>query len=137
VNYPVKEILRNIFSVVAGVLSALATIIPCVILSWEFSYKDGNIQEDFNILTFLISSIGIIGGAILGGYITAKISTRKDIIHILLTGIILSVLYLASGDFKINYLRTKEILILLLPIPIVSLGGFIGIKQKQKSIQII
>lgn len=135
-SYSAKEILRNFFSVVAGVISALVIIIPCVILSWTFSYADGSIQDDFNILTFLISTIVIISGAILGGYITAKISTRKDTIHILLTGVMLSLLYLAAGNFKLHYFTKKEIISLLLPIPFVSLGGFIGIKNKQKSKQI-
>lgn len=119
-------------SVVAGVLIALVIIIPSVIFSWKFSYEDGNIQEDFRVLTFLISTSGMICGMLLGGYVTAKVSTRKDIIHILITGIILSLLYLASGDFKLHYFSKKEILILLSPIPIVSLGGFWGIKSKQK-----
>ena len=132
-SYPVKEIIRNFFSVVAGVIVALVIIIPSVIFSWRFSYEDGNIQEEFHLLTFLISSIGIIGGMLAGGYVTAKVSTRRDTIHILITGLILSLLYLASGDFKLNYFTKKEILILLLPIPIVSLGGFWGIKSKQKS----
>ena len=119
-------------SVVAGVLVALVIIIPSVILSWKFSYVDGNIQEDFNILTFLFSTGGMICGMLLGGYVTAKVSTRRDIIHILITGIILSLLYLASGDFKLQYFTKKELLILLSPIPIVLLGGFWGIKSKQK-----
>lgn len=131
-SYPVKEIIRNFMSVVAGVLIALVIIIPSVIFSWKFSYEDGNIQEDFRVLTFLISTSGMICGMLLGGYVTAKVSTRKDIIHILITGIILSLLYLASGDFKLHYFSKKEILILLSPIPIVSLGGFWGIKSKQK-----
>ena len=136
-SYLVKEIVRNFLSVVAGVMAALVIIIPCVIFSWRYSYKDGSIQEDFYILTFLISTIGIIFGIFLGGYVTAKISTRRDKIHTLITGIILSLLYLASGDFKLHYFTNKEILIILMPIPIVLLGGFWGIKSKQKLKKII
>ncbi len=136
-SYPVKEILRNFLSVVAGVIAALAIIVPFLIISWKYSYKDGNIQEHFNILTFLISTSGIICGMLAGGYVTAKVSTRRHIIHILITGIILSLLYLASGDFKLHYFTKKEILILLLPIPIVLLGGFWGIKSKQKLKKVI
>ena len=98
-SYPVNEILRNFFSVVAGVTLALVIIIPSALFAAFLNNPDSAIPTSQEILSTLLLISGIVAGCMLGGYTTVKVSTRKDIIHAFITGIVLTFLYALLNDF--------------------------------------
>jgi len=133
-SYPAKEILRNFFSVVAGVISALAIIIPIGLIAGFLSFSDESIPKTQTIISTVLLIAGPVAGCILGGYTTVKVSTRKDIIHAIITGMVLTFLYAWVNDFEYDW-RYPEIGIAYMGfIPTVLMGAIIGIKQKRKLI---
>ena len=128
-SYPVNEILRNFFSVVAGVTLALVIIIPSALFAAFLNNPDSAIPTSQEILSTLLLISGIVAGCILGGYTTVKVSTRKDIIHAFITGIVLTILYALENEFDWRYPDTGIAYVGF--IPIVMIGGIIGVRKKR------
>ncbi|MFZ1313857.1 MAG: hypothetical protein WAR38_13405, partial [Chitinophagaceae bacterium] len=66
-SYPVNEILRNFFSVVAGVTLALVIIIPSALFAAFLNNPDSAIPTSQEILSTLLLISGIVAGCMLGG----------------------------------------------------------------------
>jgi hypothetical protein len=101
-KYPAREIGKNILSVVAGVVIALIIIIPLGLLSAILSFSDGRIPKSQQIFSEIILIGGIALGSLIGGYTAAKISTRNDLSHAIITGVILTFLYGLASNFEFN-----------------------------------
>ncbi len=130
-GYPAKEIFRNILSVVAGVLIALVIILSIGLVAVLLSFSDSRIPRYQAILSDVLLIGGSVLGCLIGGYYTAKISTRKDIVHGICTGIVLTLLYALVNDFEFD-LRYPDIGIIYFGIiPVVLIGIFIGNKKKK------
>lgn len=130
-SYPVKEIIRNFFSVVAGVLIALIVIIPIGLIAGLLVFSDAAIPKSQEILSTLLLFAGFVAGCLLGGYTTVKISTRKDLIHAFITGIVLTFLYAWVNDFEFDWRYPDTGIAYAGFIPIVMIGGIIGVRKKR------
>ncbi len=130
-GYSANKIWRNFFSVVAGVLIALVIIFPIGLIAGLLSFSDSRIPKAQEVFSDALLIGGAVLGCIISGYYTAKISTRKDIVHGICSGIVLTLLYALVNDFKFN-LRYPDIGIAYFGIiPAVLIGVFIGIKKKK------
>jgi len=131
-SYPAKEIIRNIFSVVAGVMIALAIIIPIGLLGGLLNFSDTAIKKSQSIISTVLLIAGPVAGCILGGYTTVKVSTRKDIIHAFITGLVLTFLYAWVNDFEFDWRFPDMGIAYLGFVPTVLAGAIIGIRKKKK-----
>lgn len=101
-----KDTLRNVLSVVAGVLTGAAffMLAGLILLLVGFSkIKRDNTEAEMNSITagFSISILLIIAVCgFLGGFVTARISTRKDMAHGLITGLVMSFLLAYISEFN-------------------------------------
>ncbi len=130
-SYPVKEIIRNFFSVVGGVLIALIVVIPIGLIAGLLVFSDATIPKSQEILSTLLLLAGFVAGSLLGGYTTVKISTRRDLIHAFITGIVLTFLYAWVNDFELNWQYPDTGIAYVGVIPIVMIGGIIGVRKKR------
>lgn len=133
-----REILRNFLSVVAGVLTgaALFMVAGFVLLLIGFSgmqrdMDDGDIAKAVNrISLFFLAAIFIC--SFLGGYVTARISTRRDRVHGAITGVVMAILLAYISDFSFE----KEVLInYVLTIGGAMLGAWVAVKVKKRKDQ--
>ena len=133
-NYQVPELLRNFFSVVAGVIAAFAVLISLVaflmftgIIDWGFeSITTGDDTTPKISFAFSVSI-----AALSGGYTTAKISTRSNWVHINLTAIIIFLLAFFTDEFDLGYHMYWKYAFLLLIIPFALLGGYLGLRSER------
>lgn len=130
-SYPVNEILRNFFSVVAGVTLALVFIIPVALFAALLNNPDSSIPTSQEILPTLLLISGIVAGCMLGGYTTVKVSTRRDLIHAFITGIVLTFLYALVNDFEFDWRYQDTGIAYVGFIPVVMIGGIIGARKKR------
>lgn len=129
-SYPVKEIIRNFFSVVAGVLIALIVVIPIGLIAGLLVFSDAAIPKSQEILSTFLLFAGFVAGSLLGGYTTVKISTRRDLIHAFITGIVLTFLYAWVNDFEFDWRYPDTGIAYAGFIPIAMIGGIIGVRKK-------
>jgi hypothetical protein len=128
--------LRNIFSVIAGVLTAslLFGIGGLILLITQLNKIKGHGEEtDVESIasSFTLFSVGIIIIAMVtGAFITVKISTRKDLAHGLITEAVCCLLFAYITEFDI----TADTIVLYLTIMLgAAAGTFIGIRTKRKN----
>jgi uncharacterized membrane protein len=136
-SYSTNEKIRNVFAVVAGVMiaSILFTLALLILLLYIASQAKGhgetsdfeNLSKYFGLISYLIIFIC----CFTGGFITVKISTRKDIIHGAITGIVLTVLMIYFSDFDFS---NEAVINYLVMIPFTLLGTLLAIKLKRKQI---
>ena len=130
-----KQTGRNVFSVVAGVLtsSALFMLAGLIMLLFIASKAKGHGEEsDLGKLSGGIDIAAIITTFIccaLGGYVTGRISTKNDLIHGGITAVVLIFLLAYISEFKFT---STDILNYLLIIPFTLTGTFLAIRMKKK-----
>ncbi|MDZ4795266.1 MAG: hypothetical protein SGI83_13380 [Bacteroidota bacterium] len=130
-----KQTGRNIFSVVAGVLtsSALFMLAGLVLLLFIASKAKGHGEEsDFGKYSDGIDMAAIITmffSCSLGGFVTGKISTKNDLIHGVITAAVLIFLLTYISEFKFT---NTDILNYLLIIPFTLTGTFLAIRMKKR-----
>lgn len=131
-----KQIIRNILSVVTGVLiaAALFSLAVLVMLLTIASKVKGHGEEtDLDSIAKVFDAVSFIVIFIccfIGGYITGRISTTKDMIHGTITGIVLAVLLAYSTDFDTS---TEAIVYYLVILPFTLIGTLVAIRQKRKN----
>lgn len=128
--------LRNIFSVIAGVLTAslLFGIGGLILLLTQLNKIKGheeetdveNIASSFTIFSILI----IVFAMIIGALVTVKISTRKDLAHGLITGAVCCVLFAYITEFDIT---ADSIVLYLIILSGAAAGTFIGMRTKKRN----
>ncbi len=126
-QYPTKEKVQNVMSVMAGVSAGFLLVFLLnifLLLTMASSSRDSVSLENNSLFKILAVTI-IVASCLAAGFITAKISTRSTFIHVLLTGIVLLLVMLGIADFDWNSLSTVDWLGLLLTIPCTLLGGYI------------
>jgi hypothetical protein len=128
---------RNIFSVVAGVItsSLLFMLAGLIMLLFIASKAKGHGEEsDFEKTTDTIS-IGMIAAlficCLLGGFVTGRISTKSDVIHGSITGGVLIFLLAYISSFSFN---GSDIINYLLIIPFTLAGTFLAMRMKKRKV---
>ncbi len=130
-DYPLKEIVRNFLSVVAGVIIALVIIIPSTIFATLMVFSDGTVPKSQQVISTALTIGAIAAGCITGGYLTVKISTRKDWVHTIITGLVLTCLLALVNDFEFDW-RYPDVGIFYFGIlPAVLIGAWAGIRKKK------
>ena len=124
-EYSTKEKTQNILSVVMGVLTGFVLIsLLNLILLLTMATSSRYDESPENSSSFKILAVAtIVASCLAAGFVTAKISTRKTFIHVLLTGIVLLLIMLGIADFKWKDFSTTDWLGLLLTVPCTILGG--------------
>jgi hypothetical protein len=124
-DYPTREMIGNFLSVVFGVVAA---IIIGVGLSF-FCLLIGLFDD---IIVGLISLVTVLAMAsFIGGYTTAKNSTRKDKLHVIITTLVSVILFLEENGFGFTKFSFEECLLSADIIVFTLLGGWIAIKHKK------
>ncbi len=130
-----KEIIRNIFSVVAGVLvsSALYMLFGLILLIFIASKVKGHGEESgfekISTTLDIASTIALLICCLLGGFVTGSLSTRKDMAHGAITAVISTILLASINDFEFN---TPSIINYLVAILATLFGTSLAIKLKKK-----
>jgi putative membrane protein (TIGR04086 family) len=135
-QYPTKEKVQNIMSVMAGVSAGflLVFLLNLFLLLVMASSSRDSISPENNGLFKIFALAIIFVSCLAAGFITAKISTRSTFIHVLLTGIVLLLIMLGIADFDWKGLSTVDWLGLLLTIPCTLLGGYIVTRKLNSEI---
>jgi hypothetical protein len=139
-NYPLREILRNFFSVVAGVLLVFSILFlfsssffkPGVFPPLEGAYpaRYAVLYESYYQKHAWIEIGALIAGFFIGGLVASLISTRKNLLHALLVPVVVLCFYYS--------IIGREIVALALPlwmfISLLSwkLSEWIKYKRKRK-----
>lgn len=134
-EYSAKEKTQNILSVVMGVLTGFVLISVLnliLLLTMASSSRDDDSLENSSLFKILTVT-AIIISCLVAGFATAKISIRKTFIHVLLTGIVLSLVIAGIGDFKWKDYSATDWLGLLLTAPCTILGGLREIRKQSAS----
>ena len=130
-----KQLGRNIFSVVAGVLtSSVLFMLAGLILLLFIASKAKRHGEESDLGKF---SNGIDIAAIitmfvccsLGGFVTGKISTKNDLIHGSITAVVLIFLLAYISDFKFT---STDAINYLLIIPFTLAGTVLAMRMKKR-----
>lgn len=130
-----KEIVRNIFSVVAGVLvsAALYMLFGLILLLFIASKAKGHDEESgldkISTTLDIASLIALLVCCLLGGYATGRISTKKDMAHGAITAVISSILLASINNFEFN---KESIVYYLVSIVATLFGTALAIKLKKK-----
>ncbi|MFM9909306.1 MAG: hypothetical protein ACKVOW_08155 [Chitinophagaceae bacterium] len=132
-NYSAKELLKNFFSVLAGVVIAFAILISlAAFLLFADIIPAGHTRtNEQDLLVAEISfAISIIIASVAAGYSTAKISTRQNWLHIIIAGIVFMVFLWYTHEFDFGFSDTWSYTFLLLVLPFTLLGGYFGLRKK-------
>ncbi len=130
-----KEIVRNIFSVVAGVLvsAALYMLFGLILLIFIASKVKGHGEESgfekISTTLDIISILALFICCLLGGYVTGIISTKKDMTHGVIAAIISSILLASINNFEFN---KESIVYYLVSILATMFGTSLASKLKKK-----
>jgi cation transport ATPase len=132
-RHQAKEISRNIFSMMLGVITAVVIFIPLSILSLVFGglipFGDDPAANQFVYIVVLIS---VFISSTIGGYITGLFSEKNNLLYSTITGITLAIIYFLSDDFKIND-KVFYSIVLIIIIPSVLLGNYLANRNKAKA----
>ena len=134
-DYPAKEIIRNFLSILSGVLVALLLVILINLILLFMNLEmigDASVSSAKEIRYYIFVAISIAISSGVGGYITAKISTRNDVFHIIITGIVLVLLKLIADNFDFSIYDIYERIFLFVIFPFALIGGYWGIKNKNQ-----
>lgn len=133
-SYPAKEILKNFLSVLAGVSMALIIMVPVVLFAGLMVLSDASVPKPQEIISTILLIFGITAGCITGGYTTAKISTRNDLTHTFITGLLLTFLYALVNDFEFDWRYFDIGMAYFGFVPVVMIGGMLGVKIKRSTL---
>lgn len=132
-NYPAKEMLKNFFSVLAGVIIAFAILISLtafLLFADIIPAGNGKPNEQDLLVAEISFAISIIIASISAGYSTAKISTRRNWLHIIITGTVFLVFLWYTHEFDFGFSDTWRYIFFLLVLPFTLLGGYFGLRKK-------
>lgn len=114
------------FASLVGILAAVATDMYHL----STSEMEARLQSPSSILAMIIIGLAF---TVLGGYVAGRVSSTHEVIHGLIVGAISLLIGLASfGSLPLWY----DIVSLVVVIPCGMLGGWIAVKNRQRSQQV-
>ncbi len=132
-NYPAKELIKNFFSVLAGVIIALAILISLsafLLFADIIPTANGKPNEQDLLVAEISFAISIIIASISAGYSTAKISTRQNWLYIIIAGAVFLTFLWYTNEFDFGFSDTWRYSFFLLVLPCTLLGGYFGLRKK-------
>lgn len=139
--YPIGEFIRNIFSVIAGVLvffGLLYAAMPLFNDVYERMYQSDSVNSAQVVSGIYLALFFAI--VLACGLLTGLIATRRKVLHAFITGCVLVVLYiLAVGkDIKWNTIKNStEALLVNIAVPAIFLvatlvGGWLSLVFRRR-----
>ncbi len=124
-RHPTKEKIRNVLSVIAGIIIGVATIfLGTLVLALVMAHFSSDDVSFENTRLYKIFAVAIaITGFLITGYVTAKTAIQNAFILIFLTGIILLLTMLCIANFDWKEFSFVDWLELVLIIPCTLVGG--------------
>lgn len=126
---------RNIFSVIAGVLSSVILFLLAGLIFLLFIAskakghgEESNLEKDSDPISIGIIITTFICCAV-GGFVTGKISTKNDLIHGSITAIVLFFLQAYISEFKF---ASNELINYLVILPFTLAGTLLAIRMKKE-----
>lgn len=100
-NYPSKDRIQNFLSLVVGIFSGflLIFLLNFILLLTMASSSRDDVSPENSSMFKILGVVTIVLSCLIAGFVTARISTRKTFIHVLLTGIVLVVIISGIADF--------------------------------------
>lgn len=143
--YPIGERIRNIFSVIVGVLiffGLLFAVMPLFNKAYNQLYSDDSITSAQLVSGIYLAVFFLI--MIICGLLTGLIATRRKVLHAFFTGCVLVILYylVVGKDIKWEaVMNSTETLLINLSVPAIMLigpmaGGWISLAFKRKKKEI-
>jgi hypothetical protein len=143
-SYPFGEKLRNLVSVVAGVvlffvlLFSLFPLFEGINSNWQVNSAAATVRAVSTAIILALLLLLAMGFA--AGFLAFIISTRKGLIHAFITGLVLCVLYMLAVGKDVPWGRvlqntTDAIINLSVPVLLIAgplLGGWAASKIKRK-----
>jgi putative membrane protein (TIGR04086 family) len=126
-SYPLTEIAWNVFSVIAGVLAGIGICFLFYLLAEIFA-RDIPLRTALWI--FVIPCI--LAAPVLAGFTASILSTRRDVIHAIITGLICAIIVFLEfsegpSDGDIGFWAT-----LYWIVAGGWIGGMLGVRKKRK-----
>ena len=126
-SYPVKEIVINFLSVVAGVFTGYFLFIFSGLLGYGvLNITKGPLEDIFSAGLYLVFP------AFGTGYVTAVISTRYDKINITVAGLVLALVFVPGLQHDLSLKNYKEWTLSIVIVILTIISGLIGIYLKKK-----
>lgn len=129
-SYINSKVGTNILAIFTGIVAALMILIPFGILAALIGFSFGEIQESRAILSDCLLLLAVSLGSFLGGNFTAKNSSGKSIIPVIITSLGIIGLGLLLNNFNFQYISTIEIISLIGITPLTLLGGYLFLRNK-------
>jgi multisubunit Na+/H+ antiporter MnhG subunit len=95
----------------------------------NIGYGDDSISSEILRIVSLVAVIGI--ASFVGSYTTAKNSTRKDKLHVIITALVLLILFLKENVPDLTEFSFEEYLLSVDIFIFTLFGGWIAIKHKK------
>ncbi len=126
-----SDLKSDVLAIITGAVVGVIVFIPIFIVALLFMglipFGD---NETANKLTYIVGIVVIIISSYFAGYITGILSQRNNLLNSSITGILLSLVYCFSTDFRIN--DTLYFWIAVLIIPPSTVAGAYYPKEKKK-----
>jgi hypothetical protein len=130
-----RRALKTILSVLGGTTTAIAAgliLLLLFIASGLFGWTDGGeYAKRLEITTTISLILSITISSFLGGYVTARISSYKDKVDIILTAFVLLAIIIIANDFDFSSYFLEDFLYLAAVPVFVLIGGLVGLRQKK------
>lgn len=131
-NYLPKLTAGDYLTIAIGAVAGFVSFTIVFTLLELFSDKRReSIEEDFRMPVLVAAIIG----CLVAGYTTATISTRIQLTKSVITGIVLLFIWLIVHNFSFPYNLEAEKISAFLILPASFLGGWWGLKRKQRKTQ--
>ncbi len=131
----VTEILKNILSVIAGVGAGILVFfaIGLFLFFSGIGWRDKEYIRSVDTYWFIGQILMILLSTVIAGVTTARISSRKNFLYPLITGISLLLLLMLLNDFEFDFRNFATGIAYLVVIPL-TLGGAFMIMRSLKKI---
>lgn len=133
-GYPPKEFARNILAVVSGALITIVILYSLLgFLLFTDVYKiDEKPEEGESAMTAYASlALAIALASATGAYITAKLSTRNDWLHVTIAALATIAFALFTNELELGLSEQNKYLYLSLILPFALFGGWLGMRKKR------
>lgn len=124
-DYRVKEIFRNLLAIATGAIIAFLLFAFFSLFGYALLSISGTWYGYVVMILIYLMTTGI------AGYVTAIISTRKDIFNVIITGLVLILMLLINNNFSFDS-TIEEWLIFYCILLLTFAGGLLGIRSKKK-----
>ena len=133
-GYPPKDFAQNLLAVISGTLITVVVLYSLLgFLLFTDVYKiDDKPEEGESALSAYVSlALAIALAAATGAYITAKLSTRNDWLHVTVAAVATIAFALFTNELELGLSTSMNYLYIGLILPAAFVGGWLGMRKKR------